>query len=145
MTGESSNSAGVREVASLDGDDLALWVARAASHDIEAWGVFDGKDKCYLGHIGGSIQSFAPHADWAQGGPIIERANIHLSPPTSPVHRFGGPNAGNGPSGHWSACTWHRGADGHRSFGWHETSPLIAAMRCFVRSVYGKTVSGAQP
>ncbi len=79
-----------------------------------------------------------PAQDWDQAGRIIYEANIQLSPPTSPVHRNGGPNAGNGQSGMWSACTWHRGVSGRRAFGWHDTSPLIAAMRCFVELKLGR-------
>lgn len=68
--------------------------------------------------------------DWTHGGPLIERFSIHLNGPESRVHRNGGPNAGWGQSGHWTCTSWKiRKADGHRAHGWHETSPLVAAMR----------------
>ena len=83
---------------------------------------------------------FNPARNWDEAGPLIEAENIMLSPPTSPVHRNGGPNAGNGISGIWGATTWHRGANGRRAIEHHETSPLIAAMRCYVASKLGDTV-----
>jgi hypothetical protein len=83
---------------------------------------------------------FEPSKKWAEGGPIVEREGITLSSPGSLVHRHGGPNAGWGPSGIWSATTWHKGVNGRRSIAHHETSPLIAAMRCYVASKLGETI-----
>lgn len=79
-------------------------------------------------------------SDWATGGPIIHRENIAISPPTSMVHRNGGRSAGWGPSGYWSATTWHAGFNGRRAFSCHETEPLVAAMRCYVASKLGEEV-----
>jgi hypothetical protein len=124
-----------RLVAELTGADLALWVARAAKLE---WPRI-AFDICRVGPLTAPLD-FTPHEDWKQGGPIIERANISLHPPTSPVHRSGGPNAGAGQSGVWSACTWTRGANGKRAFGMDDRSPLVAAMRCYVRYVYGNAV-----
>lgn len=68
--------------------------------------------------------------DWSHGGPLIERFAIHLNGPESRVHRNGGPKSGWGQSGFWTCTSWHlRKADGHRAIGYHDTSPLIAAMR----------------
>ncbi|OZB82630.1 MAG: hypothetical protein B7X28_03320 [Halothiobacillus sp. 13-55-253] len=68
--------------------------------------------------------------DWTHGGPLIDRFAIHLSGPEARVHRNGGPNAGWGQSGAWTCTSWRlRKADGHRAMGWHQTSPLAAAMR----------------
>jgi len=83
---------------------------------------------------------YSPSKDWSQGGPLIEHEKIHLSPPDARVHRHGGPNAGWGESGVWTATTWHKGANGRRSVAWDEKSPLIAAMRCYVISKFGDEV-----
>jgi hypothetical protein len=85
-------------------------------------------------------REFSPSTNWAHGGPIIQRNNISISPPTSRVHRLGGPNAGWGESGVWMATTWHRGTNGKRASAWDDQSPLVAAMRCFVSSKFGDTV-----
>lgn len=85
-------------------------------------------------------REFSPSTDWAQGGPIIERENISISPPTERVHRNGGPLSGWSESGIWMACTWHKGVSGTRASGWHESSALIAAMRCIVESKFGDEV-----
>lgn len=70
--------------------------------------------------------------EWEHGGPLIERFNISLSPPTERVHRNGGPSAGWGELGVWMATTWRpRKGDGHRPIGSGDT-PLQAAMRCIV-------------
>lgn len=86
----------------------------------------------------------APYStDWAYGGPLIERFAIHLSGPESRVHRNGGPNAGWGESGAWTCTSWKlRKADGHRVLGFHETSPLIAAMRMIVECAAGNDGTG---
>lgn len=78
--------------------------------------------------------------DVAQGGPLIFENNISLSPPTSLIHRNGGPSAGWGESGFWTASTWTKGVTGKRAFAYHESLPLVAAMRCLVRHKLGDTV-----
>lgn len=133
-----------RLVSELTGADLARWVARAqqlnvvrdGERDDAPWAVYfpNGFCKSFGEH------GYRPEKNWEEGGPIIERANISLHPPTSLVHRCGGPNAGPGQSGVWSACTWTRGSSGKRSFGMDDHSPLVAAMRCYVRYVFGDTV-----
>lgn len=70
--------------------------------------------------------------DWQHGGPLIERFGISIEPPSSPVHRNGGPNSGWGEAGLWTASTYRpRKGDGHRPFAYGDT-PLQAAMRCVV-------------
>ena len=62
--------------------------------------------------------------DWAQGGPIIEREKLHLS-------EF---------EGHWTA-DWYAPKDSKKdgaSLG--GSTPLIAAMRCYVASKLGYDV-----
>lgn len=68
---------------------------------------------------------YKPSTKWSQGGPIIERENIELSPPFT-------------------------AEDGTMFGGWHGTinnkasqlgpTPLIAAMRCYVASKLGDEV-----
>jgi hypothetical protein len=64
--------------------------------------------------------NYAPSTDWAQGGPIIEREGIQLH--VNELHT------------EWMATCW----------GWPEqayaTTPLIAAMRCYVASKLGDEV-----
>ena len=83
---------------------------------------------------------FNPCKSWDDAGPLMTAEEISLGSRTSPVHRHGGPNAGNGIAGCWSATTWHRGAGGSRCIESHESSPIIAAMRCYVASKLGDTV-----
>jgi len=81
-----------------------------------------------VGADGGSVE-FAPWRDWAQGGPIIERARIEISP------------VGEG------ASSWHAVVDPysykHPPGVQPEAggpSPLIAAMRAYVESKFGPEV-----
>ena len=69
-----------------------------------------------------SNQEYKPSTDWAQGGPIIEREKIRLDCAWNP--------------GHWEGCckidgvtAWTKGS-----------TPLIAAMRCYVASKLGDEV-----
>ena len=71
----------------------------------------DATDHCDAG------DHFHPSTNWAQGGPIIEREKIELE--------YGGPE--------WWACIK---ADEDFS----GTTPLIAAMRCYVASKLGDEV-----
>lgn len=91
-----------------------------------------------------SCSGYEPSTNWGIGGPIIEREQMTITSPGSTVHRHGGPNAGWGPSGIWGATTWHKGVNGRRSIAHHETSPLIAAMRCYVLSKLGEEVDVPQ-
>jgi hypothetical protein len=64
---------------------------------------------------------FNPSTNWAQGGPIIEREGITLASP-NPI------------DADWCAMLW--GAQAKQS----GTTPLIAAMRCYVASKLGDEV-----
>lgn len=66
-------------------------------------------------------QMFQPSTDWAQGGPIIERENMCVNRDDS--------------SDEWEA---HRSGDDFGVY-WGST-PLIAAMRCYVASKLGDEV-----
>lgn len=86
------------------------------------WIKIDGKDRALSK---GWAQSFTPSTSWSQGGLIIERENIELSPPFT-------------------------SEDGQEFLGWHGSihnkasqlgpTPLIAAMRCYVASKLGDEV-----
>jgi hypothetical protein len=122
------------KTAELTGALLDCWVARALNPEEKIFHNCDGWTLRW--HI--KPKPFS--TDWAHGGPIIEREQIHLSPPTDRVHRNGGPNAGWGESGVWMATTWRKGASGRRPCAWDEKSPLVAAMRCYVISKFGDEV-----
>jgi hypothetical protein len=82
------------------------------------WITIDGKDRA-LG--GGWAQRFAPDIDWSQGGPIIEREDIHLG----------------------SERAFKLSADKGRAvqaFLMEGPTKLIAAMRCYVASKLGDEV-----
>jgi hypothetical protein len=76
----------------------------------------------------GACEGYSEHeysTDWAQGGPIIERKGLCVTP-------------GNG---YWGSVVHDRlfeddGSD-HHALG---PTPLIAAMRCYVASELGDTV-----
>ena len=65
---------------------------------------------------------FKPSTDWTQGGPIIEREAIQLTPDEYTQT--------------WSAYTTNEG-NPYECVG---TTPLIAAMRCYVASKIGDEV-----
>lgn len=118
----------MKRVADLEGVELALWVGRADGADFGP----DCNQGEYIitgGHSGITPEVYAPHEDWAQGGPIIEKYGIAI---------FNGESR-------WAAEV--RGP--HIDFEWIDTTtydeitgsaPLIAAMRAFVASKFGETV-----
>lgn len=69
-------------------------------------------------------QEFAPTANWAQGGPIIERERVEIGPTFSGTTWVAGY-----PNKPTSKQCWSNGP-----------TPLIAAMRCFVASRLGDEV-----
>jgi hypothetical protein len=92
--------------------------------------------RVYLGwsyehSISGSIVEYRPSKDWAEGGPIIEREGIELQCNTSALQAAAYKNA----NPDWFACLKFKRAD-H----WHGTTPLIAAMRCYVASKLGDDI-----
>lgn len=124
-------------VADLAGADLDAWVARALGWQLfymepgQLWLTLFEKPGGGEGPIG-SIESgaeifddFKPSTKWQDGGPLIEKYRIDLGAPTE-SGTF---------AGIWMANTeW-----GHIN-GWQGPTPLIAAMRALVASVYGDTV-----
>lgn len=118
--------------AELTGADLARWVARSLKFSLRQTNGFGGKTiiveqfPAVVGYIGGDYTpQFAPHEDWAQGGPLIEKHRIEIGTPTE-TGTF---------AGVWTANTEWGWPDGLRG-----QTPLIAAMRAIVASVYGDTV-----
>jgi hypothetical protein len=95
----------------LEDRKLDFWVARAQGHD-------HGTARIFTHH------NFCPSTDWEQGGPIIEKAFITITPV------WGG--------SFWDAAKVVDLAT-HKKW-WRGRTPLIAAMRCFVGSKFGTTV-----
>ena len=75
----------------------------------------------YGGELRLRATPYAPSTDWAQGGPIIEREGIRIVQVASTV---------------WGAV-YSSGDIGREYF---STTPLIAAMRCYVASKFGDFV-----
>jgi hypothetical protein len=85
-------------------------------------------NRIYLGlsyayHSSGSIVGYKPSAEWAQGGPIIEREKVSVLDA----------------NGCWGArkTYWDNSRSSRDYFG---PTPLIAAMRCYVASKLGDEV-----
>lgn len=127
------------KVSELTGAQLDYWVAMAEGMAVQP--PADGQPVLRDRQDGIFALPYQPSSQWADAGPIIEREEIDVGSPGRRVHRMGGPNAGWGRSGIWGACTWRNGAHGRRSFGWDETSPLVAAMRCYVMHKFGDEVA----
>ena len=80
------------------------------------------------------LNEYEPSTDWAHGGPIIEREGVELlcNLTATEAARFScGANAD------WQAFYRNRRRTEQRSFA---TTPLLAAMRCYVASVMGDEV-----
>lgn len=124
----------------LEGDALDYAVAIALGYQIETTADVCGftrwrtPENCTLEYV------FEPSRDSHHSLAIITRYNIDLSPPTAPMHVYGGPRSGWTQSGTWSATTWEKGITGKRALAWHQTAPLVAAMRCFVIFKLGDVV-----
>jgi Protein of unknown function (DUF2591) len=118
-------------VAELDGALLDYWVARA--EDLPKPRVDDSfcwieEPACDGDPAGALDAAFAPSADWAQCGPIIERAEIRIAPSgTTEANRWSGAVALPGKPGEFAEQ--------------HGATPLIAALRAFVASHFGEDVS----
>lgn len=113
----------MKNVAELEGAELALWVARADGLKINP-DVCQPNDGVFVGEGCGDLEFFAPHESWEQGGPIIERERIGIQPTT--INRYH--------TAKWQAQVWQRYAL------LAGPTPLIAAMRAFVASKFGEEV-----
>jgi hypothetical protein len=97
-----------------------FWFDTVATH----WVKLDGKDRALRY---GWAQSYLPSTDWAQGGPIIERENIGVTPMTVTVGDDRGKRK------------WFANHEDKTDFQDGPTA-LVAAMRCYVASKLGDTV-----
>ena len=135
----------MKKVAELEGDDLDAVVAKA-----EGWAFTDPE----------TITTY-PSRDWSIGGPIIEREQIFIEPPHD-VHALNLDAEGN-PKGVWTSFeTWHATVSA-RTRRWNKgpndpatlvggrvgrgegPTPLIAAMRAYVESVFGDEIGEVTP
>jgi hypothetical protein len=111
------------QVSTLTGPALDWAVAQCERQDVwigalrkELW-----HDKTWDGDRG----IYCPSDNWEQGGPIIERERIEL--------RFGDADAEE-----WIAeFSWHSSSSPAEGVG---STPLVAAMRCYVASKMGDTI-----
>ncbi len=102
------------DVADLDGVLLDAWAVSAARH---------AREDAAPGY--GS----APSANWSVGGPLIERFAVSVQPIERILHSTR--------LGEWQTWRATMSAPAAEQFG---RSPLEAAMRCIIESVYGKAV-----
>jgi hypothetical protein len=116
-----SQAAPTIRVDTLEGNDLDRWVAKA--HGIDAQEV-DGH-LVYFQPGFGQRPVPAYSSDWAHGGPVVERAEIHLE--TFAGASFDGAKV---------AAGWLARSAGH-SVSMIGPKPLVAAMRAFLCSKYG--------
>ena len=79
----------------------------------------------------GTAQATGPHysTDWSQGGPIIEREQLHVSPEFWTDKGW-----------HWVAYVLGPG-NLDENFEQQGPTPLIAAMRCYVASKLGDDIN----
>lgn len=130
----------------LTGGQLDLWVARALAKDNEVAAVYyggawvDGDGQCYLAPPGYRSVSdyrqslFTPSTDGRVGQPIVERmVDILRKRSAAEEAELAHPD----PNFKWKAEAW---VDGKYACGFGPTL-LIAAMRCYVTSIFGFKVS----
>ncbi len=139
------------KVSELQGADLDYWVAKAGKLSRITHPKKAPIEQCF---VDGAV--YSPTYYWEHGGPIIEREQIYLEPPHE-VHATNYDKDGK-LRGVWRTYetwhatvsartrTWSKGPDdppnmigGRVGRGEGET-PLIAAMRAYVESVFGDTV-----
>ncbi len=104
----------IMKVSELKNELLDYWVAKA--NDVAEVHVIDSH--CLI-----NGNRWKPSADWAQGGPIIEREGINLKYSLEPGSEH---------------CTAYMGSGRNRQKG---LTPLIAAMRCYVDFKFGEDVA----
>jgi hypothetical protein len=123
-------------VSTLIGAELALWVAKADGLHItcDTW---QGAGCTYVLPAleeGGPMFEFEPQIDWSQGGPLIEKHRIELEA----VYETRGYGVRTGLK-YWFA-RHPKNYGGLIRYSASGPTPLIAAMRALVASVYGKEV-----
>jgi len=125
------------KVSDLQGAELDFWVAKAIGWTEGRLGTQDRNDPEPRGWYGkGAGQYgikrayFNPSTNWAQGGPLIEKY-------ITDIHKYGEYKMTlykNKPSGKWNAKIYSKNIVAYGP------TPLIAAMRAIVTSVYGGNV-----
>lgn len=112
------------KVSELSGVQLDWAVARAEGVFVQisngGWWLFDSDAFLEFrnDYNDSKLQAFRPSTDWAQGGPIIGREKLHLA--------YYGDNE-------WGAFRWKTYLiEGYEHEPQNGTTPLIAAMRCYV-------------
>lgn len=119
------------KVSELEGPGLCWAVAKAEGRlglrglDAQSAVIVIGR-QLYCTGYDGDRELYEPDCDWAQGGPIIERESIQLTPNEDMVS--------------WSAGLMFR--QGFEDYS--GPTPLIAAMRCFVAYKLGSEVEVSQ-
>lgn len=121
----------------LTGALLAHVVALADGHVVNIHTSIDGLvysvygGEKFIGYIGGGhVPQYAPHEQWDQGGPLIERECIELFVNQSPRV--------------WSGFITKYAHDlPHWTLQGNGDTPLVAAMRTFVVSKFGDEVEDA--
>lgn len=90
----------------------------------EGWEAYDKNGDLILtdGQYHWDIDHFNYPTDWSQGGPIIEREKINIRDEIT----------------QWSSWMWDSTKCGDVSY--YGSTPLIAAMRCYVASKLGDEV-----
>ena len=110
-------------VSELSGAELDYWVGMAEEQDF--YKPYSGQE-IMLVRVGGELMIWNPTTNPEQAWPIIERDKISLKSRCLPIKNYG----------------WYAEIEGNYAMT-GETS-LIAAMRCFVASVYGEYVDDQQ-
>lgn len=96
--------------------------------------------------VRGAAEGFGyrPSSDWNQGGPLIEKYQVLLTPPSNLVHRnFGSFDKRNGwyESGFWGSTIFGKERKHRRASFHHPDSPLIVAMRAIAQFELGDTLN----
>lgn len=110
----------------LAGSSLDHWVAKAEGL-IPEFKAHDGQQWVSVRELG---MPFMPSHHWGQGGPIIDREGIAISPMSAK-------------GGSWCAISMGRlpvRASGGTGVWVEGPTPLIAAMRAYVRAKFGPEV-----
>src|SRR5687768_3228996 len=112
-----------KKVSELSGAELNYWVAKVGGKDVEAIRYIGGHVECRVKKTGFPASFvYNPSEDWSQGGPIIEEERITVRPNLS--------------NDNFTALKFQlRGGLLTKVEG---STPLIAAMRCFVASKFGE-------
>lgn len=118
----------------LTGALLDYWVAKAIGLQpilIEGAAVSLVGAACDIGFLGPNAEkAWRPSVDWSQGGPLIERERIWLSDGEGTYEKYV-----------WVAsCPPHVDFSNGRGLVQEGPTPLIAAMRAYVASKFGKEV-----